>query len=92
MNTDSLRIVLSLAPNHPAEGTKIRYSIQVDDGPAQTIDYGTQGRSEEWKQNVLTNQAIRTTNHRLAQPARHTVKITAVDDGVVLDQVKLFAK
>ncbi len=91
-NNDSLRIVLVLAPNHPAEGTKIRYTIQVDDGPAQTIDYATQGRSEEWKQNVLTNQAIRVTNHIVAKPGKHTVKITAVDDGVVVDQVKLFSK
>ncbi len=91
-NKDSLRIVLALAPNHPADGTKIRYSIQVDDGPAQTIDYATQGRSEEWKRNVLTNQATRTTNHLVSKPGKHTVKITAVDEGVVVDQVKLFWK
>jgi hypothetical protein len=91
-NSDSLRIILALAPNHPAEGPTIRYTIQVDDGPAQTIDYATQGRSEEWKRNVLTNQATRATNHALAKPGKHTVKITAVDEGVVLDQVKLFSK
>jgi hypothetical protein len=90
MNTGSLRIILALAPNHPVEGTKIRYSIQVDDGPAQTIDYATQGRSEEWKQNVLTNQATRTTRHAVGKQGKHTVKITAVDEGVVVDQVKLF--
>jgi hypothetical protein len=92
MNTGSLRIILALAPNHPVEGTKIRYTIQVDDGPAQTIDYATQGRSEEWKQNVLTNQAIRETNHIGFKPGNHSVKITAVDEGVVVDQVKLFPK
>jgi hypothetical protein len=92
MNTNSLRIVLALAPNHPVEGTKIRYTIQVDDGPAQTIDYATQGRSEEWKQNVLTNRAIRETNHIGSKPGNHSLKITAVDEGVVVDQVKLFPK
>ena len=45
-NSDSVKIVLALAPNHPAEGTKIRYTIQVDDGTVQTIDYATQGRSD----------------------------------------------
>ncbi|MBL7743546.1 MAG: glycosyl hydrolase 115 family protein [Chitinophagaceae bacterium] len=91
-NSDSVTIMLALAPNHPVEGTKIRYSIQVDNGPAQTIDYATQGRSEEWKQNVLTNQAIRTTRHAAGKPGKHVIKITAADDGVIIDRVKLFLK
>jgi hypothetical protein len=82
---------LALAPNHPAEGTKIRYTIQVDDGPAQTIDYATQGRSEEWKQNVLMNQAIRTTRHAVGKPGNHVIKITAVDEGVIIDQVRIMS-
>jgi hypothetical protein len=81
---------LALAPNHPVEGTKICYSIQIDNGPVQTIDYATQGRSEEWKQNVLTNQAIRTTRHAVGKPGNHIIKITAVDEGVIIDQVKIY--
>ena len=91
-NIDSVKIALALAPNHPAEGTKIRYSIQVDDGPVQTIDYATQGRSEEWKQNVLTNQAVRTTRHTVGKSANHVVKITAVDEGVIVDQMKIYER
>jgi hypothetical protein len=91
-NSDSVKIVLALAPNHQAEGTKIRYNIQIDNGPVQTIDYATQGRSEEWKQNVLTNQAIRTTRHFVSKPGKHSLKIKAIDDGVIIDQVKLFIK
>jgi hypothetical protein len=90
-NSDSVKVVLALAPNHPAEGTKIRYTIQVDDGPAQTIDYATQGRSEEWKQNVLSNQAIRTTRHAVGKPENHVIKITAVDEGVIVDQVRIMS-
>ncbi len=89
-NSDSVSIVLALVPNHPVEGTKIRYSIQVDDGPAQTIDYATPGRSEEWKQNVLSNQAIRTTRHVVGKAGKHVIKITAVDEGVIIDQVKIY--
>jgi Glycosyl hydrolase family 115/Gylcosyl hydrolase family 115 C-terminal domain len=90
--SDSINIVTALAPNHPVEGTKLRYTIQLDNEPAITIDYATQGRSEEWKQNVLTNQAIRTTKHFVAKPGKHTVKIIAVDDGVIVDQVKIVAQ
>jgi Glycosyl hydrolase family 115/Gylcosyl hydrolase family 115 C-terminal domain len=87
--SDSINIATALAPNHPVEGTKIRYTIQLDSEPAITVDYATQGRSEEWKQNVLINQAIRTTKHLATRPEKHTIKITAVDEGVVLDQVKI---
>ncbi len=87
--SDSINIVAAFAPNHPVEGTKIRYTIQLDNEPAITVDYATQGRSEEWKQNVLSNQAIRSTKHFVAKPGKHTIKITAVDDGVIVDQVKI---
>ncbi len=92
VKSDSIKIVTTLAPNHPAEGTKIRYAIQLDDEPVITVDYATQGRSEEWKLNVLNNQAIRTTKHFVAKPGKHIIKITAVDDGVVVDQLKIFAE
>jgi hypothetical protein len=88
--SDSIRIEVALAPNHPADGTKIRYTIQLDNGPVQIIDYATEGRSEEWKQNVLTNHATRTTRHFVDRPGKHVLKIRAVDDGVILDQVKIF--
>lgn len=90
--SDSINIVTALAPNHPVEGTKIRYTIQLDNEPAITVDYATQGRSEEWKQNVLTNQAVRTTKHFIKKPGKHTIKITAVDEGVILDQIKIVAQ
>ncbi len=92
VNRDSVSIVTALAPNHPVGGTKIRYAIQLDNEPAITIDYATQGRSEEWKQNVLSNQSIRSTKHFIAKPGKHTIKIIAVDDGVVVDQVKIAAE
>jgi hypothetical protein len=91
-NSDSINIVTALAPNHPAAGAKIRYTIQLDNEPAITVDYATQGRSEEWKQNVLTNQSIRTTKHIVTKLGKHTIKITAVDDGVIVDQVKIVAE
>jgi Glycosyl hydrolase family 115/Gylcosyl hydrolase family 115 C-terminal domain len=90
--SDSISIVTALAPNHPVEGTKIRYIIQLDNETAVTFDYATKGRSEEWKQNVLTNQSVRTTKLFVAKPGIHTIKITAVDEGVIIDQVKIFAE
>ncbi len=88
--TDSLKIIVALAPNHPVDGKNLRYSISVNDEKAQIIDYQTRGRSEEWKENVLTNQAIRTTIHKIQKSGKHKMKITALDEGVVVDQVRIF--
>lgn len=87
--TDSIVIDLRLLPNHPVVGRKLRLSIVLDDQPARIIEYQTEGRSEEWKENVLRNQAIRRTVW--AVPSKKTTLFTvkALDEGVVLDQLKV---
>lgn len=87
---DTLRIEVALAPNHPVNGQTIRYAIAIDDEQPQIIDYHTEGRSEEWKENVLSNRAIRITEHAIGRPGKHTLSITAIDEGVVVDQIKLY--
>ncbi|HOZ97881.1 MAG TPA: glycosyl hydrolase 115 family protein [Niabella sp.] len=90
-DADSIQIELALAPNHPTNGTTLRYAIQVDNTPVQVVDYATHGRSEEWKENVLSNQAKRTTRHVvLNKIAKHTITIKALDKGVVVDQIRIW--
>ncbi|HTG56532.1 MAG TPA: glycosyl hydrolase 115 family protein, partial [Niabella sp.] len=87
---DLLRVELALAPNHPVEGKAIRYAIRINDGQEQIVNYATEGRSEEWKENVLRNQAIRTTSHLLSKKGKQTIYIRALDEGVIVDQVKVW--
>ncbi|MCH5718014.1 hypothetical protein [Niabella hibiscisoli] len=87
-STDSLHIQVALAPNHPVEGKAIRYAIRINDGTEQIVNYATEGRSEEWKENVLRNQAIRTTVHAPNKNGKLNIYIKALDEGVVIDQVK----
>jgi hypothetical protein len=87
--TDSLKITVALAPNHPVNGNTLRYAISLNNEKPQIVDFQTQGRSEEWKENVLTNQALRTTIHAVKQTGMQTLKITALDEGVVVDQIKI---
>lgn len=87
--TDSLKIIVALTPNHPVNGKNLRFTIALNDDKPQVFDYQTQGRSEEWKENVLRNQAIKTTLHRVKNSGKQTLKITALDEGVMLDQVKI---
>ena len=88
-NTDSLKITVALVPNHPINGRQIRYSIALNDEKPQVFDYRTEGRSEEWKENVLTNQATRTSIHLPVKSGKQTLYITALDEGVMVDQIKI---
>lgn len=88
-DTDSILIEVALAPNHPVEGKQIRYAISVGNGPEQIVDFHTEGRSEEWKLNVLSNQARRTTSHKISSSKKQSLKITALDEGVMVDQIKI---
>lgn len=87
--TDSLSITVALVPNHPVDGRNIRYAISLNDEKPQVLNYRTQGRSEEWKVNVLTNQATRTTVHVPVRAGKQVLRITAVDEAVMVDQIKI---
>jgi hypothetical protein len=65
----------------------MRYGVSIDDGPVQIADFKTYGRSEEWKQNVLRNNAIRTVKFAPLSKGVHTLKIYAIDPYVVLDRI-----
>ena len=88
IDVDSLMVEVALAPNHPVEGTELRYSISVGSDEVQVVDYHSEGRNEEWKMNVLYNRAVRSTKHKVGK----SVTITALDEGVVIDQIKLKTK
>ncbi len=91
-NADTLSVTVALVPNHPVDGRNIRYSIALNDEKPQVLNYRTQGRSEEWKVNVLTNQATRTTVHVPVRAGKQVLKITAVDEAVMVDQIRIKKK
>lgn len=77
-------------PTHPLNrNTGMRYGVQLDNGPVQLVDFKTIGRSEEWKQNVLRNAAIKTVGFPALSRGRHSLTMVALDPGVVLDRVVL---
>lgn len=85
--SDSLLIDIRLVPTHPVENTGLIFSVKLDDTLiADSIHYETAGRSEEWKENVLSNQAIR--RIRIANnQQKHRITIIPETEGVILDQV-----
>jgi hypothetical protein len=86
---NTVLIEVNLAPNHPVEGTLLRYSVSIDGESPQIVDYHTEGRSEEWKMNVLGNRATRITRHAIQPGKPHALTVTALDEGVVLDQIRI---
>ena len=87
INSDSIGIELYFLPSHPVEGEHLRFIVTLDGKESSPIHYETKGRSEEWKENVLRNQAYR----RVVLPIsseleNHCLEIKALDEGIILDQ------
>ncbi|HET9506220.1 MAG TPA: glycosyl hydrolase 115 family protein [Hymenobacter sp.] len=77
-------------PTHPTtRAASVRYGLSIDEGPMQVLDCKTVGRSEEWKQNVLSNNAQRQFKAPALGPGRHTLRLYPLDPGVVLDRITL---
>lgn len=88
---DSVEVDIRLLPNHPVHGEQLRFSVSLDDATPRVLSYETKGRSEEWKENVLRNQAIRKITLPVPGKKSHQLVIKALDEGVVLDQILLYA-
>ena len=90
LKTDLLEVDIRLLPNHPVQGDKLRISVSLDGAEPEVIAYETEGRSEEWKANVLRNQAIRKIVLPVSGKKSHQLVIKALDEGVILDQIMLY--
>ena len=90
LKTDSVEADIRLLPNHPVHGDKLRFTVSLDGAEPEVIAYETKGRSEEWKENVLRNQAIRKIVLPVTGKKSHQLVIKALDEGVILDQVMLY--
>lgn len=90
LKTDLLEVDIRLLPNHPVQGDKLRISVSLDGAEPEVIAYETEGRSEEWKENVLRNQAIRKIVLPVSGKKSHQLVIKALDEGVMLDQIMLY--
>lgn len=87
---DTAEVELRVLPTHPlARGGHLRMAVTLDSGTPAVVSFETQGRSEEWKENVLRNQAIRRVRLPLRPGGGHVLRVRPLDPGLVLDQVLL---
>ena len=77
-------------PAHPVNNNfSNRYAVSVDDGPLTLVDFKTEGRSEEWKRNVLSNRAVRNVQLQYLDKGLHKLKVYCVDPGVMLEEIRI---
>lgn len=89
-DADTVKVDLRFLPTHPVVGNQLRISVSLDGSTSQEVSYQTSYYSEEWKQNMLRNQAVRTLAFPVEDKGSHKLEIKALDEGVVIDQVLLW--
>ncbi len=86
-NADSLTVELHLLPTHPVDDEHLAVEVSLDGKQYSTVDYRTVGRSEEWKQNVLRNQAVKSVKLPCKRGKRQVLRLRTPYEGVVVDQI-----
>ena len=80
-------VLLPTHPVTPADG--LRLGVSLDDGPVRVLDFATLGRSDEWREDVLSNSAARWLDIRRMAAGAHNLRLYALDPGIVLDRVEV---
>ena len=88
-STGRAKLVFKFLPNHAVVDKDIRVAVAIDGGTPQvySLEADFKERDEEWKQNVLRNQAVITFDHLFEKAGKHRLSIFALDEGVLLDQL-----
>ncbi|WP_338762595.1 glycosyl hydrolase 115 family protein [Massilia sp. METH4] len=84
------RLNIVAVPVHAlTSANRLRIAVSLDGAPPVTLDFGTVGRSDEWKRNVLSNTALRTLALPDLKPGAHRLRVHALDPGFVLDRIEI---
>ena len=75
----------AMIPTQPNDKGDLRYQVTLDDQVPVVISLKEKYRSYFWKVSVLRGQALKTTPVNL-QKGKHTLKIKALDDHIIMDQ------
>jgi hypothetical protein len=69
------------------ESTGLRYAVSFDNETPQIVNLHADNSDRAWAQSVSDNIRISTSMHTLPKAGRHTLKIWAVDPGIVLQKI-----
>ena len=89
-STGDLKLTAAFIPVHAVNGGEIGYAVSIDGGEPQLVRLDVEAfETEEWKVNVLRNQSIGVTNHKIDLPGLHKIRIYALSDDMQIDQLML---
>jgi len=77
-------------PTFPIQkGGHSRIAVALDGGPAEVLDFSVEYYGAKWRQNVLDNVTMAQIIDQHIAPGAHTLTVTALDPGVVLDRFEI---
>jgi len=71
------------------KGGHVRIAASLDGGPAKVLDFSVEYYGAKWRQNVLDNVTMAEIIDQPVAPGAHTLTVTALDPGVVLDRFEI---
>ena len=80
---------VALIPTQPNDDGDLRFSVCVDGAEPQVFSLKEPFRSNQWKQNVLRQQTVRTVQLPNLKAGQHIIVIKAIDPHIILDQLML---
>jgi hypothetical protein len=83
---------IRLLPTYPLESGKgLRLAVSIDDGPPLplAVTTGFEPKEPDWNARVLSNATEAKLKLAALKPGWHTLRLVAVDAGVVVDQIFL---
>lgn len=86
--TQTAEITIYTLPSLPLnKNFGMRFAVSLDDAAPVILNFKTAGRTEEWKQNVLSNSAHRSVRIPGLTAGKHRLKIYSIDPGVIADRM-----
>ena len=89
-STGDVKIKVGTIPMHPVHGeTEMRCAIIIDKQQPIIVSTAAEFLSDKWAENVLRNQALTVADARIETPGEHTIRIYALDEEMIFDQLML---
>jgi hypothetical protein len=88
VGSGKVRVQTTLAPAlkfQPDRG--LRYAVSLDDEEPRVVDVHADQSSSRWEKIVSDGAAVFTTTHMIDKPGARTLKIWAIDPGLVVQKV-----
>jgi len=67
----------------------LRYAVSIDDDPPQVVNVEPDRSEQAWGRAVASNVRVGRTQHRIARPGAHVVKLWLIDPGLVFQRLVL---